>query len=68
MHKMYGISDSEGEEINYEPGYGSPDEDPPSEYETHIKEGDEFYNRVFWGVVFTIYMVPKIITVLGNLL
>jgi hypothetical protein len=54
-------------EEEYDTGYGSPDEDPPSQEEINLREGEKIYKRIFWYLIIMFLLYPYLVIKSGNL-
>ena len=61
-------SDSETERDEYDIGYGSPDEYPPSQEEIYLREGERIYEKRIWYLIIMFLLYPYLVIKLGNLL
>jgi len=61
-------SDSETEIEKYDGGYGSPDEDPPTQEEINLREGEKIYEKRIWYLIIMFLLYPYLVIKLGNLL
>ena len=59
-------SDSELSD-EYDEGYGSPDDDPPTTEEINIRECKQLYQKIFSYIIIMCFTYPLIFTKLENL-
>ena len=62
----YFDSDSELSD-EYDEGYGSPDDDPPTPQEINIRECKQLYQKIFWYIIILCFIYSLIVTKLENL-